>query len=113
MNDNSTELLKAVREIRNLLELLAEPAIAERDAKLRNELRQLVGSSKSKQESVLLMDGTRTQSEIKKETNVNAGHLSTLVSAMGKAKLLIDDPKRPKLAISIPLNFFEGGSNAK
>ncbi len=101
------ELLEAVLEIRNLLELLAEPAIALRDAKLRQELRKLVGTSEPKQKSVLLMNGERTQAQIRSETSVNQGHLSTLVSSMNKGKLLVGDPKLPKLAIAIPPNLFE------
>jgi hypothetical protein len=57
-------LLEEVRQMRKLLELLAEPAIAQRDAKLRDELRTIVGSSTPKQESVLLMDGSRTQAQL-------------------------------------------------
>jgi hypothetical protein len=101
------ELLNEIIEIRKLLELLAEPAIAQRDAKLRKELRQVVGSSDTKQKSVHLMNGTLTQSQIKAQTGVHAGNLSTLVSKMSEAKLLTGDPKLPKLAISILPNFFE------
>lgn len=107
MSETSTELLEEVRKMRKLIELLAEPAIAQRDAKLRNELLKIVGSSKTKQESVFLMDGTRTQKEIRTHTSVNQGHLSTMVGHMYKAKLLVGDTKSPKLAISIPPNFFE------
>jgi regulator of protease activity HflC (stomatin/prohibitin superfamily) len=107
MSDDSAELLEAVRDIRKLLELLAEPAIAQRDAKLRNELRQIVGASKQKQESVCLMNGERTQKEIHAEASMNKGNLSTLVSKLSEAKLLTGDPKLPNLAISIPPNFFE------
>jgi hypothetical protein len=99
-------LLDAVLEIRSLLELLAEPAIAQRDTKLRKELRQLVGTSVPKQKSVFLMNGSLTQSQIRAQTNVNAGHLSTLVGKMNQAKLLTGDPKLPRLAISIPPTFF-------
>jgi hypothetical protein len=107
MSDNSAELLEAVRDIRKLLELLAEPAIAQRDAKLRNELRLIVGASKPGQMSVRLMNGKRTQKEIHAETSMNKGNLSTLVSKLSEAKLLTGDPKLPSLAISIPPNFFE------
>lgn len=101
------ELLEAVLEIRKLLELLAEPAIAQRDAKLRKELRRLVGSSETKQKSVHLMNGTLTQTQIRAQTGVNAGNLSTLIGKMSEAKLLTADLKLPKLAISILPNFFE------
>lgn len=104
MNDELTDL---IRKIHGLLELLAEDKIAQRDAKQRGVLREIVGSSSTKQKSVFLMDGARTQAEIRKETGVNQGHLSTMVGKLHKAKLLEGETKIPKLAISIPLNFFE------
>jgi hypothetical protein len=107
--DEKSELLKAILEIRDLVRLLAEPAIAARDQKLRSELKRIVGSSPAKQKSVFLMDGNRTQSDIHGETNVNQGHLSTLVKQLDENKLLSGDVKKPKLAISIPPQFFELG----
>jgi hypothetical protein len=113
MNDNSTELLETVRKIHGLLELLAEDKIAERDAKQRTSLLQIVGTSATKQKSVFLMDGTRTQTQIHGSTSVHKGDLSTMVGKLHKAKLLVGDIKKPKLAISIPSNFFENHANAK
>jgi hypothetical protein len=108
MNDNHSELLLGeVHQIRKLLELLAEPAIAQRDAKLRNELRTIVGASAKKQQSALLMDGSRTQRQIIAETSINQGDLSAMVGRLDKARLLCDGKKEPKLTISIPLNFFD------
>src|SRR5579863_5780999 len=108
--DEQSELLKAVREIRDLIRLMAEPAIAERDRNFRAELIRLVGSSAAKGKSVLIMDGTLTQAEIRQKTNVNQGHLSTLVKQLKESKLLSDDDgKKPKLAISVPPNFFDAG----
>jgi hypothetical protein len=95
------------------LELLAEDKIAERDAKQRNALREIVGASVSKQKSVFLMDGTRTQAEIQRAASVNQGNLSIMVGKLHKAKLLADDTKKPKLAISIPPNFFEKNAEAE
>jgi hypothetical protein len=106
--EDQSELLKAVSEIRDLVRLMAEPAIAARDQKFQNQLTQLVGNSKRKASSILLMDGSRTQTEIRNETAINQGHLSTLVKRLSERKLLSGDGKRPKLAISIPANFFEG-----
>jgi hypothetical protein len=111
MSDTSNEILAAVRKICELLELLAEDKIAQRDAKQRTALLEIVGTSAAKQKSVFLMNGTRTQTEIHKATSVNQGHLSTMVGKLHKAKLLVGDTKRPELAISIPPTFFE--SNAK
>jgi hypothetical protein len=108
MSDESTELL---RKICGLLELLAEEKIAERDAKQRAAVIEIVGKSPTKQKSVFLMDGTRTQSDIHRATTVNKGHLSTMVGELQKAELLAGDSKKPKLVIAIPPNFFESNAN--
>lgn len=105
MSDN--DLLKELRHIRELLELLAEPAIAKRDANHRSELKRIAGSSTKKQKSVLLMDGTRTQKAISVETAIHKGDLSTMVSKLTTAGLLVGDKKHPKLVISIPSTFFD------
>jgi hypothetical protein len=103
-------ILEAVNDIRELVRLLAEPAIAERDRKLREELRKIVGSSKPKARAVLLMNGTRTQSAIHDETGINKGDLSSFVKNLRDAKLLKGEGKEPHLAISIPNSFFETGA---
>jgi hypothetical protein len=110
MSESSVEILETLHKIYGLLELLAEDKIAQRDAKQRMALREIVGTSTAKQKSVLLMDGNRTQAEIQRATSVNQGNLSTMVNKLHKEKLLIGDMKKPKLNFSIPLNFFE--SNA-
>jgi hypothetical protein len=110
MDDHSSEILSAVREIRDLILLMAEPAIAERDRKLRGELKRIVGNSVPKAKSVLRMDGTRTQAAIRSETGINQGDLSTLVKRLKESKLVSGDGKEPKLAIVIPATFFEGGA---
>jgi hypothetical protein len=105
--DNNSEILNAVCEIRDLVRLIAEPQIAARDQKLRNDLIRIVGKSVSKQRAVLLMDGSQTQTDIHLKTGVNRGHLSTLIKHLGQNALLTGSPKQPKLAISIPPNFFD------
>ena len=107
MDEATGELLSAVREIRDLIRLMAEPAIAERDRKLRTELRRVVGKSVNGAKAVPLMDGSRSQTDIHKESGINKGQLSTLVKQLSEAKLISDDGKGPKLSISIPANFFE------
>ena len=104
------DILSAVREIRDLVRLLAEPAIAERDRKTRGELRRIVGNSVAKKKAVLLMDGSRTQRAIHREAGINEGHLSTLVKQLNSANLLSGDRKEPKLSISVTANFFENES---
>jgi DNA-binding MarR family transcriptional regulator len=110
MADHSDELLATVRELRDLVRLLAEPAIAERDKKLRAELRRLVGRSPKKSKAVFLMDGKRKQADIQRESGINQGDLSTLVKQLKGANLITADAKQPELKISVPPNFFEDGA---
>lgn len=102
--DENTSLL---REIRDLLLLLAEPAIAQRDERLRTSLRQIVGKSKRKADAVALMDGTRAQGVIQKQCGIDAGDLSRLVKAMREGGLLAPDDKQVKLAFPTPPDFLE------
>jgi hypothetical protein len=107
MTSESADLLEEARKIRQLLELIAEPAIARRDARLRGQLREIAGTSIKKQQSVLLMDGSRTQKEIIVVTAIHKGDLSTMVGKLDKAGLLTGEKKKPALSISIPTTFFE------
>jgi hypothetical protein len=114
MTDHHAQiLLDELRELRKLLQVMAEPAIAQRDAKLRDELRRIVGTSPKKQQSVLLMDGGRTQAQIVALASVNKGHLSTMVGRLENAGLLADGKKQPKLSICIPSTFFDSNANSK
>lgn len=110
MVDTSAELLAAVHEIRDLLRIMAEPAMAEHDKKAREELRRIVGSSAKKAKAVFLMDGSRTQASIQKEIGIHQGDLSVFVKLLNEGKLLSGDKKQPNLAIKIPTDFFEGNS---
>ncbi len=112
-SDHGQDMLEELRQMRKLLEVMAEPAIAQRDAKLRGALRQIVGSSVKKQQSVLLMDGSRNQTQIVAATSVHAGDLSTMVGKLESDGLLVDGRKKPKLAISIPSNFFDADTSSK
>ncbi len=103
----STELLSAIYEIRDLVRLMAEPQIAARDQKLRGELIRIVGKSGQKAKAALLMNGAHNQVAIHAQTGIKQSNLSTLVKELSKSKLLMGDPKQPKLAISIPSDFFE------
>jgi len=105
--DEQTELL---REMRDLLRLIAEPALAERDKKRRSALTEVVGKSKRKAEVVLLMDGTRSRTTLHKESGMDQGDVSRLVSALRAKELIEADDKHPKLVISIPPSFFENSA---
>lgn len=110
MAEHSSEMLSAIREIRDLVRLMAEPAIAARDRKLRDELRRAVGNGVKKGKAVSLMDGSRTQRAIQHEAGIDPGNLSRLVKKLKASNLLLGEGKQPKLAISIPSNFFETGA---
>jgi hypothetical protein len=108
MTDHSAQVLSVLAEMRDLLRLIAEPAIAERDKKLREALLVIGGSATSKKaKAILLLDGTRTQADVIKGCGIDKGDLSVLVKKLKAADLLKGDPKQPQLAISIPANFFE------
>lgn len=110
---SDAEILAELRQVRVLLELLAEPAVAQRDSKYRVALREVVGGGVKKQQSALLMDGSRTQLQIRAQTSVDGGDLSKLVSKLETAGLLKGDKKQPKLVISIPSNFFDAHAEPK
>jgi hypothetical protein len=109
MADESSELVSAVKEIRDLLRVMAEPAMAEHDKKARAELRRIVGTSPKKVKAVYMMDGTKNQATIQKEAGINQGDLSVLVKLLREGKLISSDKKEPNLTIKLPKNFFEAG----
>ena len=90
----NTEILL---EIRDLLRLMAEPALAKRDERLRASLPQIVGKSKQKAMAVALMDGTRSQAAIRQECRIDDGNLSRLVKTLRAAELIGPDDKHLKL----------------
>jgi hypothetical protein len=104
-----TEDTELLREIRDLLLVMAEPALAKRDERLREALVEIVGKGKLKAKAVLLMDGSRSQVAIKTESGIDQGTLSKFVKALRLASLIGggDDDKHPKLVITIPPNFFD------
>lgn len=107
-----SEQTKLLTEIRDLLQILAEPALAKRDERLREELGKVVGKSKLKAKSVHLMDGTQTQTQIGKASGLDKAHLSRFVKALRTVGLVKMHEGNPKLVIPIPPNFLDdtGGS---
>src|SRR4051812_19352907 len=77
--------IELLREMRDLLRVLAEPGLAKRDRKARETLKKLVGKSKPRGAAILLMDGTRSQAAIKAEAGIDAGELSRCVKALREA----------------------------
>src|SRR5882762_9179936 len=100
--------IELLTEIRDLLQVMAEPTLAKRDAKIRSSLRSVVGNSEKKAKAVQLIDGTRSQAVIVKESAIDQGNLSRLMKALAVAHLVSADEKRPKLLVTVPSSFFEG-----
>lgn len=107
MNEQ-TELLRAIRD---LLEVIAEPALAKRDEKLRTALREVAGRSPRNVKAIKLMDGSRTQAAIVKEGGIDQASTSRLIKKLRDAGLLHKESEAPKLVISIPPNFFDGAGD--
>jgi|GEM_PF-923229 len=101
--DEQTELL---RKILDTLTLIAEPQIAKRDEMLRTKLAEIVGKGQLKIRAASLMDGTRSQTAICKESAIDAGALSRLTKALREKGLIGSDDKAPKLAIPLPVGFW-------
>jgi hypothetical protein len=101
-----SEEIELLREVRDLLLVIAEPSLAKRDEKLRSALRKIVGKGKFRAKAVPLMDGSRNQAAIRKESGIDAGDLSRLVKALREASLISKDDN-PKMVTRIPVDFFE------
>ncbi len=99
--------IELLMEIRDLLQIMAEPALAKRDEKFRVAIRSVAGKSQKKIDAIVLMDGSRTQAAITKETGIDPGQLSRLIKELEKAALINMDEKHPKLRVKLPLNFFD------
>ena len=74
---------------------------------LRAALLEVIGSSKKKAEVVLLMNGSKSQADLHKESGMDRGNVSRLVTALREKQLIKADDKHPELVIAIPSNFFE------
>jgi len=98
-----TELLT---EIRDLLQVIAEPLLEKRHKKFRDGITAVVGKKQSARGAVLLMDGTRTQAAIAKESGMDAGQLNRLVKELKEGALCGMEGTHPKLATKLPADFF-------
>ena len=105
--DEQTNLL---REIRDLLRLMAEPQLAERDRKGREAILAIVGRSEKRQKAVLLVDGIRTRAQIQKELGWDDGNMSRLFSALKDAGVCDVQNGIPTLRVSISAAMFNGGA---
>ena len=99
-------LLIAVLEIKELLKLIAEPQLAQRDEKNRSLLRATVGKSLWKQKVIPHLDGTKTQTDIRNVVKVDRSDLAKFIRALRATDLLVGSEK-PHLNIDIPATFFQ------
>ena len=106
MEDQTVALLGIAKEMLKLLRIIAEPELAKQDMEPRSLLKQIVGKSSVKAQAIRLMDGTRSQSEIRQSMKIDAGDLSRLVKALREASLLESDEK-PTLNFYVPARFFD------
>jgi hypothetical protein len=99
--------IELLTEIRDLLLVLAEPALAQRDQKLREALREVVGKGAKNRAAVFLMNGSMPQASIAKSAQIDQGQLSRLMKALASKSLIVLDDKNPKLAVTVPATFFD------
>jgi DNA-binding Lrp family transcriptional regulator len=99
--------IELLAEIRDLLLVIAEPALAKRDEKLREAVRTVVGKGRKNARAVILMDGSRTQSAISKEVGIDPGQQSRLIKSLEECSLIRVEEKFPELRVKLPINFFD------
>ena len=99
--------MELLTEIRDLLQVMAEPLLEKRQKKFRDGIRRVVGKKKSARGAVLLMDGTRSQAAIAKESGMDAGHLNRLVKVLEKEALCAMEGKHPKIACRLAGDFWD------
>lgn len=103
MNDSEFAVLT---EIRDLLLLIAEPQIAQRDRLTRGQLRKIAGKSAKNIRAISLMDGSRNQAAIVKEVPMDFGQLSKLVKSLAGAHLL-KPGNNPAIVIPVTESIFK------
>ena len=91
--------LRVLNQIKSLLELIAEPKIAERDAALREKIKKAIGNSEKKARAVHLMDGSLTQKEIADRSTLDQSDCSKLIKRLRNDGVLEADA----IALKIPL----------
>jgi hypothetical protein len=99
--------IELLTEIRDLLQVMAEPTLAKRDEKFRGAIRTVAGKSQKNSGAIVLMDGSRTQAAISKEAGIDPGQLNRLIKALENNALIATDEKHPKLRVKLPPNFFD------
>jgi hypothetical protein len=102
------QVLKVLQEMRDLLQLIAEPQIAVRDRRQRDSLRGIAGKGEKTRKAVLLMDGSRKQKDIASSVPMSPGQLSDLVKELRANNLVCDGVIGPKITIHVTKASLEG-----
>jgi DNA-binding MarR family transcriptional regulator len=68
---------------------------------------EIVGKSRAKAAAALLMDGSKSQSEICKGSGIDPGLLSRFMKDLRAKDLVVADEREPKLVITVPQDLFE------
>lgn len=104
---DDTGAVRLLEEIRDLLKLIAEPQIRERERVGREMVRQIVGKSMKRRAAVLLIDGIRTRVQVQKEASIDQGDMSRLIAALVRAGVVTERDKVPQLKVDLDQSILE------
>ena len=107
MPDSSAEITHLLREIRDLLSVIAGPQLAIRDQKARGEIVQIVGRSARRRKAILLMDGRRRRVDIQQSTGIDSGELSRFLTALKDAGVCNEENGTPRLLVHVDAGLFD------
>jgi len=106
-SNETTSITTLLTDIRDLLLLIAEPAIAKRDSGLRASIREAVGTGVKRQAASLLMNGKLTRKEIQAQSTIDQSGISRLVSELIEKGLALEEDSRPCLVCQLPSDFYK------
>lgn len=99
--------IELLMEIRDLLKVMAEPALIKQDEKFKQAVQAVAGKSRKSGAAILLMDGSRTQAAISKQASIDPSQLNRLVKTLEANSLIGVDEKYPKLRVKLSPSFFD------
>lgn len=101
------KIVNLLTEIRELLRIIAEPQLAERDRQGRATIVKIVGRSQKRKSAVLLIDAVRTRADIQKLSEIDPGDLSRFMSELKEAQLCEEQSRVPRLRVSVDEKMFD------
>jgi phosphoenolpyruvate-protein kinase (PTS system EI component) len=106
---NDSEVIELLRDIKSLLEVLAEPKLQEREKSARDILRRIAGRSEPKRAALLLMNGQLTRQEIIKSTQIDPAEMTRLTKAVLAEGLLTEKAGKPAVLVRSLNSLFVDG----